>query len=126
MISKYFSPKELKCKCGTCNSDGSEMSESFMRKMDVIRELCGFPLIVTSAYRCPAYNAKVSSTGENGPHTTGHAIDIKVSHEQAFIFLKIALAQKMTGVGVQQKGASRFIHVDDLAAPYPRPRIWSY
>jgi len=29
------------------------------------------------------------------------------------------------GIGVQQKGAGRFIHLDDWASPN-RPTVWSY
>jgi zinc D-Ala-D-Ala carboxypeptidase len=40
----------------------------------------------------------------------------------------LALEQGFTGIGVSQKGAIRFIHVDDLpdAPGQPRPTIWSY
>ena len=33
-----------------------------------------------------------------------------------------------TGVGINQKGSSRFIHLDQLHEKdgYPRPTIWSY
>jgi uncharacterized protein YcbK (DUF882 family) len=102
------------------------MDERFMQKMDDIREQCGFALIVSSAYRCPLYNDRVSATGKSGPHTTGRAMDIAVSHENAFIFLNAALENGITGIGIQQKGKIRFIHVDDLTNPYPRPRVWSY
>jgi hypothetical protein len=30
-----------------------------------------------------------------------------------------------TGIGVQQKGSRRFIHLDVLQNP-PRPNVWSY
>lgn len=123
---RFFSDRELRCKCGEC--DG-EMDPHFMSKLVALRAYLNFPFPVSSAYRCPAYNARVSSTGENGPHTTGRAVDIRVSGEQAFQILTQAARFGFTGVGVSQKGphGSRFIHLDDLEAPeHPRPWVWSY
>ena len=122
----YFSRAELQCRCG-CGR--ARMGDGFMRKLVALREAAGFPFIVTSAYRCPEHNARVSSTGERGPHVTGRAIDIAVSHERALWVVSHAVEHGFTGVGVNQKGAVnfRFIHLDDLTAPdYPRPNVWSY
>jgi hypothetical protein len=71
----------------------------------------------------------VSTTGFDGPHTTGKAADILVYGEDALLLLKLALARGFTGIGISQKGDihSRFIHLDILAQPdYPRPFLWSY
>lgn len=122
----YFTNKELACKCGACHSDGLEMNNDFMSKIIELRQDLNIPFIVSSAYRCPAHNNAVSSTGDNGPHTTGRAIDIVMSGENAFKLAMRALDLGFTGLGVNQKGASRFIHLDDLGGNYPRPRIWSY
>ena len=83
---------------------------------------------VTSGARCPTHNSNVSATGKTGPHTTGRAIDFGVRGPQALDVIPLALALGFTGIGVNQKGASRFIHVDDLpdAPGQPRPYIWSY
>ena len=86
-----FTEKELACKCGVCGKGAADMSPSFMAKLEAIREACGFPLPVTSGFRCQAHNAKVSGTGLHGPHTTGHAVDIRISREQAVVFLRTAL-----------------------------------
>ncbi len=125
---KYFKPNELKCKCGRCGSTGAEMSIEFMRKIDALRERLGFPFAITSAYRCPKHNNNVSLTGLYGPHTTGHAIDIAVSHGKAYALIKAAIEAGFTGIGVNQKGAARFIHLDDLEASDTaiRATVWSY
>lgn len=120
---RYFTRQELQCKC--CGAE--HMDAGFMRKLEVFREAAGFPFVVTSAYRCPAHNSRVSSTGANGPHTTGRAIDIAVRGDRAYYLITRAAEYGFTGIGVSQKGASRFIHLDDLDAPdYPRPGAWSY
>jgi uncharacterized protein YcbK (DUF882 family) len=102
--------------------------EDFMALVEKLRQLVGFPLKVSSAARCPSHNQAVSATGRSGPHTTGRAIDFAVSHGQAVAVISAALQLKITGIGVQQKGSGRFIHLDDLpnAAGQPRPTVWSY
>ena len=126
MKYKYFTDKELSCKCGC---DKQEMNSKFMKSIGELRELYGKPLIVTSAYRCPEHNNKVSSTGLNGPHTTGKAIDFLISRQDAYDLLFYAIGMQFSGLGINQKGTSRFIHIDDLTDEegYPiRPTIWSY
>lgn len=122
MSWKYFSQAEMACKCGCGESD---MDEHFMRKLIAMREEAAFPFVITSAYRCPTHNNTVSSTGYDGPHTTGQACDIAVDRGNAFILLELAFKYGMTGLGIKQKGSSRFIHVDDLHEGV-RPTIWSY
>lgn len=96
---------------------------AFMEKVEALRRLYNRPMPVTSAARCPAHNAKVSSTGTTGPHTTGRAIDIGVRGADALDLVRVALSLGgFTGIGVSQKGSARFIHFDDL----PRKAIWSY
>lgn len=99
-----------------------------MKELDDLRHRYGKPLVVSSGYRCPDHNVKVSSTGRTGPHTTGHAADLLVDRGDAFRLLKIALAMRFTGIGFQQKGVGRFIHLDDLPnlIGQPRPTIWTY
>ena len=123
-FTAHFSASELACRCGC----GMLPAKDFIEKVEVVRNICGFPFVVTSAARCPTHNARVSSTGKTGPHTTGRAIDIGVSHEQAVKLLAAAMASGLfTGFGIQQKGGGRFVHLDDLPAPvYPRPNVWSY
>ncbi len=120
-----FTRDEFKCHCGNCVN---EIQDSFIDRMQKLRTLLGFPLSITSGYRCPAYNAKVSGTGLTGPHTKGRAADIAVSREQAFRLVSMASTLGFTGIGVSQKGNSRYIHLDDLpaASGQPRPTIWSY
>lgn len=127
-MSKYFTLDELKCKCGECNSTGMEMNLIFMNRLDDLREIVGFPLTVSSGYRCPAYNAKVSTTGEKGPHTTGKAIDFLVSRQQAYDVLRVAMEFGFSGIGVKQKDLTRFLHLDILMEKdgFPRPTVWSY
>ena len=120
MTWKYFKLEEFACKC--CGEN--KISSVLIDKLDTLRATVCFPLIVTSGYRCPAHNASISYTGEDGPHTTGLAVDLRVDRKQAYDLLKVALELGFTGIGVQQKGNARYLHLDLLKDG--RPTIWSY
>ncbi len=127
MSWQYFTDNELKCRCGCGKAD---MESGFMKKLIGLREYLGFPFIITSAYRCAKYNQKVSTTGSNGPHTTGRAIDIAVYGEQAYKIISCASQFEFSGIGVSQTGThrSRFIHLDGLTRVdgFLRPWVWGY
>ena len=123
--SKNFSESELACSC--CGKN--EMTQETVDALQALRESIGKPLRLSSAYRCPKHNSKVSSTGKTGPHTTGKAIDIVCSVKEAWELLSFAMIRSKIwkGIGVSQKGKheSRFIHLDTIEADN-RPWIWSY
>lgn len=112
------------CHCGC----GGLPEHELMLFLEDIRERLGFPLKISSGYRCPAYNARVSRTGLTGPHTTGLAVDIKVWGNKALSLLGVATLDGASGIGVSQKGdeSSRFIHVDIIEDEDTRPALWSY
>lgn len=122
---KYFHLNEFECHC-KCGR--AEMNQIFLGALDQLRERFGKPLVVTSGYRCPSHNVKVSKSGPNGPHTTGKAVDLAVSRGDAYQLLRLAQDMGFTGIGVQQKGGARFLHLDMLpdAPGQPRPTVWSY
>lgn len=123
-MTPNFSKAELACKCGC----GMLPDQHFMDKIQSLRNAFGNPMPVSSAARCPEHNSRVSRTGRTGPHTTGRAIDIAVRGAEALRLVGLAAQMGFTGIGVAQKGASRFIHIDDLhnGPGCPRPWIWSY
>lgn len=121
---KYFARAEMACRgSGECRMD-----PAFMARLERLRLVFGKPMPISSGYRSPAHNAAVSTTGETGPHTTGRAADILVRGADALTLIGLATDLGFTGIGVSQKGPSRFIHLDDLpdAPGQPRPTIWSY
>ena len=97
----------------------------FMDRLEELRVRVGFALPINSGYRSPEHNQAVSSSGDDGPHTTGQAADIRVHSLQAMTVLSAALQLGFVGVGVQQKGphGGRYIHVDTARAV---PALWSY
>ena len=120
---EFFKPSEIACShCGVV-----AVVPSFLDRMDNLRRMVGFPVIVNSWYRCPEWNMKVSKTGPDGPHTTGRSVDCQCYGVGAIELIRIGLNIGFTGVGVSQKGlfAQRYIHLDDLDSGM-RPNIWSY
>jgi len=96
-----------------------------MVKVNQMRAAVGEPFIVNSAYRCPEHNNNVSSTGLNGPHTTGRAIDIRAGSRLKSKILMAAIQQGITRFGI----AKTFIHIDDLneaAGGFDSHVIWTY
>jgi len=106
------------------------MAAGFLDRLQAIRDLLGRPVAVSSGFRCPDYNVRVSTTGRDGPHTTGRAADIAVAGAEAELVEKLAIEFGMTGRGVKQHGdwEDRFLHLDDIepGGKHPRPRLWSY
>jgi zinc D-Ala-D-Ala carboxypeptidase len=92
-----------------------------MDRLQALRSAYGKPMIITSGYRCakhPVEAAKVMP----GMHSTGLAADIGVSGAEAVQVLRLAFDAGFRGVGVQQKGNGRFLHVDLRE----NPTVWSY
>lgn len=125
-ITPHFKLRELACRC--CGRMG--IDPAFLERLEDLRAAYGRPMIINSGYRCPDYNAKVSTTGRTGPHTIG-AVDVRISGTEAHRLLHMALMIGFTGIGIKQHGphSGRFIHLDNLpthTASHPRPWIWTY
>lgn len=120
--SDYPNFSESEFKCSHCEKVA--MQPEFMGKLQALRVAFGKPMKVTSGYRCPAHPIEAKKATP-GAHASGSAADIAVQGSDAYALLKLAFAAEFTGIGVQQKGGGRFIHLDTLAEP-PRPNVWSY
>ncbi len=124
MTWENFTREEFDCKhCGE-----NHISFEFIDVAQEIRTAAGCPMRVSSGYRCPDHpiEARKSAPGE---HTEGTCADFAVSHQAAYAVLKAAMAHpKVTGIGVNQKGPTRFLHIGiGPAKPgRPRPHVWSY
>jgi len=115
-----FSRAEFECRCGCGRAD---MDDHFMFRLQHLRTNLDFPFPITSGYRCEEYN---TARGFTQTHASGKAADIGVQGEKAWALLN-ALDGKFTGIGINQKGSKRFIHLDTLfGSGIPRPTIWDY
>lgn len=112
---KYFQKSEFDCThCGV-----NHMETSFLHRLDELRELCGFPFVITSGYRCKNHPEEYKKPSP-GHHNQGHAADIKVNNgDQRRRLVDAALEMDFQGIGV----ARDFVHVDDRSST---PVLWTY
>ena len=115
MTYKYFKVEDFACS----ETGENEIQDVFVKKLDELREACGFPFIVTSGYRSPNHpiEAKKSSPGL---HAQGIAADIAVNggaQRRKVVHSAIILGFK--GIGV----AKSFVHVDTREST---PVMWTY
>lgn len=120
--SKYPNFKESEFACKHCGK--SEMNPIFMGKLQHLRNVYGKPMVITSGYRCQDHPIEVAKD-KPGAHSTGQACDVSCDSQDAYKLLKVAFELGFTGIGVNQKGNGRFIHLDTLTQS-PRPNVWTY
>lgn len=129
--SKYpnFSREEFECSAtGFC-----DMDPEFMEQMQILREIYGKPMVITSGYRDAIEHPIEANKTRPGAHAYGVAADIKVAYSDAHELLHCAIELNVfNGIGIAQKGDpdKRFIHLDmatsEMLDGGLRPTIWSY
>lgn len=120
---KYPNFKAAEFKCQHCGAGG--IKTELLDKLQAMRTEYGKPMTITSGYRCPQHPVEAKKTTP-GAHALGLAADIGVQGAEAYKVLQLAMKHGFTGIGVQQKGTGRFIHVDVATSELPRPTVWSY
>jgi uncharacterized protein YcbK (DUF882 family) len=111
-----FRSAEFRCRhCGR-----EEMKPEFMALLQRLRTEFG-PMVISSGWRCRDHPVEKDKASP-GMHPTGMAADVAVHGADAVRLLRLALALGFTGIGIQQKGAGRFVHLDLRVVP----TIWSY
>ena len=123
MSWKNFKLEEFACKhCGK-----NEINHKLIDKLQLLRDDLGFPLVISSGYICPEHPIEAKKS-KPVTHAEGIAVDIAVSHEKALEVLYKGIAHGFKGIGVNQKGNGRFIHLDigEMEDGRPRPHLWSY
>lgn len=117
-----FSESEFRCRhTGLCHMD-----PDFLDILQAIRDRYGRPMVISSGYRHPTHPVEAGKGRTTGEHTTGRCCDVAVRGAYALELLDIALRNGITRVGVQQKGASRFLHLGIGAPSLANPTLWSY
>lgn len=120
---KYPNFKASEFSCQHCGADG--IQEKLVAKLQALRTEYGRPMRITSGYRCPQHPIEARKTAP-GAHALGLAADVGVEGADAHRVLALAFKHGFTGVGVQQKGTGRFIHLDVRQGELPGPTVWSY
>jgi zinc D-Ala-D-Ala carboxypeptidase len=117
-----FSEAEFRCRhTGKCL-----MHPDFMARLQQLRTVYGRPMRISSGYRDRTHPVEARKA-TTGAHTMGRAADIAVEGWEAMRLVQLAVECGFSGIGVQQKGSGRFIHVDDVPSVLlPRPAMWSY
>lgn len=112
---KYFKIEDFNCS----ETNENQMEPSFIKKLDKLREVCGFPFYITSGFRSKNHSAEKSKQNP-GSHCRGIAADIAVTGgRQRMQIVKQAAALNFTGIGV----AKGFVHVDTRDT---NSVLWSY
>lgn len=121
--NKYpnFSKEEFDCQ----ETGENEMKPEFMEKLQELRGKYNKPMIISSGFRSVNHSIERRKP-KSGSHTTGLACDISVSGSDAFKIVSLAFELGFTGVGINQKGSNRFIHLDIAKIGFYRPTVWSY
>lgn len=106
-LPKYFSRLEFE----TCNPpcQVEDCDPIALQKLDKLRELCGFPLMLNCAYRSKEHD-KVKGRSGNSYHCAGRAFDIHcVNSAKRHRIVLSAQVVGFNGIGIYKN----FIHVDD-------------
>ena len=73
--SPYFRKEEFRCNCGKCSGyPKNGISKSLVDNMNLLRQIYGKSITITSGYRCPDFNKRVGGAS-NSAHLTGCACD---------------------------------------------------
>lgn len=119
MNLKWFSESEFARCVPPCKM--SECSEQALKKLDDLRDFCGFPIVVNSAFRSKSYEKKNGRTGTSS-HCKGVAFDLRCYDSK----LRAIMVRNAFRVGFNRIGISdSFIHVD-CDSDKLNPCIWLY
>lgn len=113
-LTKNFSLEEFKC------NDGTQVPEEYManvqslaNNLQVLRDEIGMPIHITSGYRSPKYNKRVSKA-KSSQHILAKAADVQVEgvapEEVHTTILRLIAQGKMKQGGVGSY--STFTHYD--------------
>ena len=105
-LSEHFTVREFACNDG---SDTVLIDDKLAELLENIRDKFGKPVHINSAYRTPAYNAKVGGVS-NSYHIKGMAADIVVSGVSAKRVAQYAETLDCGGIGWYEH--KKFVHID--------------
>ena len=79
------------------------MDPEFMRRVQVLRDIVGFPLPPVSGFRCRKHNAGLKGAAEGSQHLLGKAIDFRVRNftgARRYLLIKTAFDLGFGGIGI--------------------------
>lgn len=106
MKAKYFTEKELSCRCGC----GLLPTQELVDALDVLRETTGEPMIIGRCMTCKEHNAKIGGA-INSRHLQGDAVDIDVKGKSPQYKADIVFGAKRLGFNFFEV-CDKHIHID--------------
>jgi uncharacterized protein YcbK (DUF882 family) len=113
VFNTYFSSREFSCHCSHPECIDQKIDKDLIEKLTALRELANEPLIITSGFRCAAYQVDVEKSGQstvvakNSQHELGKAVDIKTTRMPIKDFIQLA-ERTFKAIGI----ASTWCHID--------------
>jgi len=116
-----FPTDELRCKCTACEGlVPNECSAIALILLQQLRDAYGYPLYLTSAYRCALHPDEVAKEKGPGRHHEGIAFDIHIPWgRDRMKIISLALELGFRGFGF----GNTFLHIDMRTGPFT---CWSY
>jgi hypothetical protein len=112
---EYFELKEFDCQI----TGENDMDHEFIRRLDLLRDACGFPFAISSGFRSEEHPIEAIKDVP-GTHAQGIAADIVVRNgAQRYKLVNEALRLGFNGIGA----AKTYVHVD---ARMTTPVLWTY
>ena len=110
-LSSNFQSTEFDCHGDNC-CNKTLIDPKLVELLQTIREHYNKPITITSAYRCPTHNSKVSKA-KNSYHTKGQAADFTVSGVKPREVAQYAESIGIKGIGLYEtKSDGNFVHID--------------
>lgn len=106
-LSKNFVSTEFDCNSKNCSCTLTQIDSKLVDYLQKIRDHFGKPVKISSAYRCPIYNAAVGGTS-GSKHMSGQAADIKIEGVSPLEIAKYAESIGCLGIGHYDT----FVHID--------------
>lgn len=108
-----FRPAEFACR-GAPGRGEIRIAVALMDKLQALRNAMGRPMVVTSGYRTPGYNATLPGAGTRSQHCEGMAADISMGNflGDEHLFYKHARLVGFTGFGFYPEYRNIFMHLD--------------
>lgn len=116
-LTEHFSAYEFQCKCG-CGE--RKVSDDLVAKLEIVRQMYGSSIKITSGYRCLEHNTAIGGS-PGSSHIDGEAVDIACSTSGKRDLLVGFLRTQFTRMGI----AKDFIHVD-VSKSKVSPALWIY
>lgn len=106
----HFPDIELRCKC--CKAmPAADKVASLRERLERLRYLAKAPIVVHSAYRCPAHNKAVGGAARSR-HMVGDAADVHAIGVRTEELMSICLSDPLLSSGGLAIKSGSFVHID--------------